>query len=331
MHMIGKLIVKPLLYRQHYKPFQFPHCYQAFVDSEAMHWKAAEVKMEYDQKDWAVHLDEDEKSFLTQIFRFFVQADTEVCGYYNQLSMVLQVPEISLMTGSFQNREAIHMEAYSLLINSLNLPDSEFQAFLEYKEICDKFETLNNFSLMRDIITPYDLLLSIAVFSAFVEGVQLFAAFAMLLNFQRHGKMKGMCQIVAWSVIDEAFHAKSMIALYHELLKTFSNQVNIVELHKQLFDVATTMLNQEDIFIESCFKNFKFADLEAGDLKMYVRYMFQQKLNELGIVNPSYQIINAPVKNPLPWFDTIVFAPSHANFFEMRPIEYALSSMKGDW
>ena len=96
---------------------------------KAMHWKASEVKMEEDQKTglsiWMMM----KRIFLTQIFRFFVQADTEVCGYYNQLSMVLQVPEIAMMTGSFQNREAVHMEAYSLLINSLNLPESEFKAF----------------------------------------------------------------------------------------------------------------------------------------------------------------------------------------------------------
>lgn len=325
------LKIKPLLYRQHYKPFQFQKCYDGFVASEAMHWKASEVKMEEDQKDWAVHLNDDEKNFLTQIFRFFVQADTEVCGYYNQLSMVLQVPEIAMMTGSFQNREAVHMEAYSLLINSLNLPESEFKAFLEYKAICDKFDTMHNFTLIRDTITPYDLLLSIAVFSAFVEGVQLFAAFAMLLNFQRHNKMKGMCQIVAWSVVDEAYHSKSMINLYHDLLNIYSKEVSIKDLHQEIFSIATKMLSQEDIFIDSCFQNFIFADLEASDIKMYVRYMFQQKLTELGIVNPSYQIINAPTNNPLPWFDTIVYAPSHSNFFEIRPIEYALSSMQGDW
>lgn len=323
------LKVKPLLYRQHYKPFQFQSCYDAFVASEAMHWKASEVKMEEDQKDWAVNLTDNERQFLTQIFRFFIQADTEVCGYYNQLSMVLQVPEIAMMTGSFQNREAVHMEAYALLINSLNLPESEFQAFLEYKAICDKFETMHNFSLIKDVLTPYDLLLSIAVFSAFVEGVQLFAAFAMLLNFQRHGKMKGMCQIVAWSVCDEAYHSKSMINLFHQLLKIFP--VSIQDLHRDIFDIATKMLSQEDLFVDSCFQNFTFADLESSDIKMYVRFMFQQKLNELGLINPSYQIVNAPEKNPLAWFDTIVFAPSHANFFEMRPIEYALSTMSGDW
>ena len=327
----GFLHVKPMLSRRYYKPFDFPKCYDAYVLSEQMHWKPQEVKMDSDQKDWAVNLSESEKEFLTQIFRFFVQADTEVCGYYNQLAMIIQVPEIALLTGSFQNREALHMEAYSLLINSLNLPESEFKAFLDYQAIRDKFETLNDFSLVKSVITPFDLLLSIAVFSAFVEGVQLFSAFAMLLNFQRHDKMKGMCQIVAWSILDETLHSNSMIALYHELLQIFQKDVNIAELHQEIFIVAQKMIEQEDLFIDSCFQNFVFADLESMDIKLYVRYLMERKLQQLGLMNPSHQIINAPSSNPLPWLDIIVNAPSHSNFFEMRPIEYGLASMTGDW
>lgn len=202
---VGCLKVKPLISRKYLKPFDFPSCFDAYNLSESMHWQPHEVKMDEDKKDWAVNLSSKEKDFLTQIFRFFTQADVEVCGYYNQLAMVLQVPEVSMMVGSFQNREALHIEAYSLLINTLNLPESEFKAFLEYKAINNKFEQLNNFSLIRDSLTPFDLLESIAIFSGFVEGLQLFASFAMLLNFQRHGKMKGMCQIVAWSLLDECY------------------------------------------------------------------------------------------------------------------------------
>ena len=41
------------------------------------------------------------------------------------------------------------------------------------------------------------------MFGGFTEGLQLFASFAMLMNFPRFNKMKGMGQIVSWSVRDE--------------------------------------------------------------------------------------------------------------------------------
>ena len=55
-----------------------------------------------------------------------------------------------------------------------------------------------------------DIAKTVAVFSAF-EGLQLFASFAILLNFPRHNKLKGMGQIVTWSVRDETLHCNSMI------------------------------------------------------------------------------------------------------------------------
>jgi ribonucleoside-diphosphate reductase beta chain len=322
------LKVKPLISRRHLKPFDFPSCYEDYVTSEQMHWKPQEVKMDEDQKDWAVNLSSHEKEFLTQIFRFFTQADIEVCGYYNQLAMILQVPEIAMMVGSFQNRECSHVEAYSLLINTLNLPESEFQAFLEYRAINDKFEALNDFSLIKDEITPFDLLESIAIFSGFVEGLQLFASFAMLLNFQRHGKMKGMCQIVAWSLIDEAHHVNSMIRLFHQLKIRLYKQFDEALLNDTIFSVVTEMLKMEDVFIDSCFNNFVFADLDSGSVKMYIRYIAQEKLKQLHV---NKIIPLAPKNNPFDWIDTIMFAPTHANFFETKPIEYTLNAMKGDW
>ncbi len=327
MH-IGCLKVKPLLSRKHFKPFDFPFCYNAYVHSESMHWLPQEIKMEEDIKDWQVKLSSDEKEFLTQIFRFFTQADVEVCGYYNQLAMILQLPEINLMVSSFQNREAIHIEAYSLLINSLNLPESEFKAFLEYKAITDKFDELNNFSLIKEHITPFDLLESIAIFSGFVEGLQLFSAFAMLLNFQRQGKMKGMCQIVAWSILDETYHSNSMIKLYNELKKHFTGQFDQKMLEDTIYNTVLKMIAHEDVFIDSCFKNFVFADLDSNSIKIYVRYLAQERLKALEIYK---SIPLAPEKTPLPWFDTIARAPAFTNFFEGKPIEYSKGQMKGDW
>jgi ribonucleoside-diphosphate reductase beta chain len=325
---VGCLKVKPLLSRKYFKPFDFPSCFEAYNLSESMHWKPQEVKMDEDKKDWAVNLSSEEKEFLTQIFRFFTQADVEVCGYYNQLAMILQVPEINMMVGSFQNREALHVEAYSLLINTLNLPESEFKAFLEYKAINEKFEQLNNFSLVRDYLTPFDLLESIAIFSGFVEGLQLFASFAMLLNFQRHGKMKGMCQIVAWSLLDETHHTNSMIALYNELKIKFHGQFDEKILNERIYNTLIKMISHEDVFIDSCFKNFKFADLDSNSVKMYIRFIGQKRLNELNI---QKKIPVAPEKNPFDWVDTLMFSPTHANFFETKPIEYSINAMVGEW
>ena len=42
---------------------------------------------------------------------------------------------------------------------------------------------------------------------------------SILLNFQRFGKMKGMGQIVTWSVRDETLHTESIIKLFRTFVQ----------------------------------------------------------------------------------------------------------------
>jgi ribonucleoside-diphosphate reductase beta chain len=45
------------------------------------------------------------------------------------------------------------------------------------------------------------------------------ASFAMLMNFPRFNKMKGMGQIVSWSIRDESLHCEGIIKLFHTFTK----------------------------------------------------------------------------------------------------------------
>ena len=159
---------------------------------------AEEVPLGEDIKDWEGKLTDPEREFLTQIFRFFTQADIDVNkNYMENYGQIFKPVEIKMMLAAFSNMESVHIDAYSLLIETVGMPDSEYQAFLSYKEMRDKHEYLENFNMS----SPREVLKTLAVFGAFTEGLQLYASFAMLLNFPRFGRMKGMGQIVTWSIL----------------------------------------------------------------------------------------------------------------------------------
>ena len=100
--------------RNHFKPFQYPWAYEAWLKHEQIHWLHTEVPMLEDEKDWKRKLTKDEKQFLTHIFRFFTQGDIDVAGGYvrNYLPYFPQ-PEIRMMLLGFAAREALHIAAYS--------------------------------------------------------------------------------------------------------------------------------------------------------------------------------------------------------------------------
>ena len=310
--------------RNYFKPFNYPWAYEAWLKHEQAHWLHTEVPMAEDVKDWKKKLTNEEKKFLTNIFRFFTQGDIDVAGGYvkNYLPYFPQ-PEIRMMLSGFAAREALHIAAYSHLIETLGMPESTYNEFFEYQEMRDKHDYVLELSSKNGTLASTAT--HIAVFSAFTEGMQLFSSFIMLLNFPRHGLMKGMGQIVTWSIVDETMHAENMIKLFKEFIKE-NTEIWNDELKGKIYSIAEKMVELEEKFIDLSFAGADMRDLKAEDVKQYIRYIADRRLISLGMKG-----IFKVKKNPLPWVEEMINAPVHGNFFENRVTDYAKGAMAGTW
>ena len=115
-----------------YKPFDYPWAYEAWHIQQKIHWLPEEVQLSDDVKDWKHNLTAGEKHLLTQIFRFFTQADIEVNNcYMKHYAKVFQPTEVQMMLAAFSNMETVHIAAYSYLLDTIGMPETEYQAFLK--------------------------------------------------------------------------------------------------------------------------------------------------------------------------------------------------------
>ena len=205
----------------------------------------------------------EERHLLTQIFRFFTQSDVEVNNcYMKHYSRVFQPTEIQMMLAAFSNTETIHIAAYSHLLDTIGMPEAEYSAFLHYREMKDKYDYFQQFG----VETKEDIALTLAVFGAFTEGLQLFASFAILLNFPRFNKMKGMGQIVSWSVRDETLHTQSIIRLFGTFLQE-NPEIWTEELQRRLYQACETIITHEDAFIDLAFELGGVEGLDPAEVK----------------------------------------------------------------
>ncbi|MDH5647763.1 MAG: ribonucleotide-diphosphate reductase subunit beta [Anaplasmataceae bacterium] len=308
-----------------YKPFEYPWAYDAWLAQQQMHWIPQEIPMADDVKDWLTTLKPNEKNLLTQIFRFFTQADVEVHDcYMTKYAGVFKVPEIVMMLTSFANMETVHIAAYSHLLDTVGMPEIEYGAFLKYSQMKDKCDYLHTF----DVDTDENIASTLAVFGAFTEGLALFASFAILLNFPRFNKMKGMGQIVTWSMRDETLHINSIIKLFHTFMKEKNLWSN--KMSSRIRDIAVDMVEHEDAFIDLAFEFGCVEGLSPEEVKQYIRYMADRRLKQLGL-KPCYGSEGKPITNPLGWLDGIINDPENSNFFESRVTEYARGATKDTW
>jgi ribonucleoside-diphosphate reductase beta chain len=305
-----------------YKPFRYPWAYDAWLMQQRIHWLPEEVPLADDVKDWQQKLSPAEKNLLTQIFRFFTQSDVEVNNcYMRHYARVFQPTEVQMMLAAFSNMETVHIAAYSHLLDTIGMPEAEYSAFLRYKEMKDKYDYMQQFGCE----TKTEIAKTLAVFGAFTEGLQLFASFAILLNFPRFNKMKGMGQIVTWSVRDETLHTQSAIRLFKTFIEE-NPEVRSEAFERDLYRTCETIVTHEDAFIDLAFEQGGIEGLSAAQVKAYIRYIADRRLTQLDL-QPIYRAD----KNPLAWLDAMLNGVEHVNFFENRATEYSKAATRGSW
>lgn len=309
--------------RNYYQPFSYPWAFDMYLKQLKVHWIPDEVPMQNDVTDWKHNLNAKEKNLLMQIFRFFTQADIAVadgyCKYY--LPYLSGHPEVGQMLTTFASLEAVHVHSYSLLLSTLGISEGEFKTFMEYKEMKDKHEYMSDMKMD----TVEDMLRTIAIYSGFGEGLQLFSSFAILMNFPRFGKMKGMGQIVAYSQRDETLHVEGMLHLLRTLAKENPRAWND-DTRGSIYEACRRMVDLEDKFVDLAFSHGGVEGLDSKEVKEYIRYIADRRLLQMGL-KTNYKV----KENPLPWLEELLNAQEHANFFETRVTEYQKAAIKGDW
>ena len=253
----------------------------------------------------------------------FTQSDVDVgSGYIDRYMRIFRKPEARMMMGSFANMESIHQHAYSLLLDTVGMPEIEYKAFSEYEEMSDKHNYIIDFKTKKS--DKRSIAKALAVYSAFTEGLQLFSSFAILMNFQRFGKMKGMCQIVAWSIKDESLHVEGMTRMFREFIQE-NIDIWTDDFKKEIYQICREMVKLEDKFLDLVFEMGNIEGLTKEEMYAYNRYIADRRLLQLGL-KPNYK----QKENPLTWLDDVL-GVEHQNFFEGRATAYQKGGLRGDY
>ena len=311
-----------------YKPFEYPEAYDYWLKQQQAHWIHTEVPMMSDVNDWKQNLTKTEKNIIGSILKGFAQTETVVNDYWTGLvTKWFRKPEIIAMATTFGAMETIHAEAYSLLNEELGLDD--FSEFMEDEATMAKIETLMN---VRDSfdgeIDWHERAKSLAIFSAFTEGVNLFSSFAVLLSFKMRNKLKGVGQIVEWSIRDESMHSDAGCWLFRTLLLEHP-ELNTPELEASINEAALLSLKLEVDFIE---KVYELGDLEGcnkEDLIHFIKNRVNTKLGDLGYA-PIIDNVDVAAVGRMKWFDHLSAGKQHTDFFANRVTNYSKGTMEWD-
>lgn len=302
--------------RPTYAPFEYPKAYTFWELQQQSHWLHHEISLASDINDWKINLSEAEKNVIGHILKGFTQSEVFIQEYWGQMvGKWFKKPEIQMMAATFSAFESIHAVSYAYLNQSLGLED--FEAFLHEPTAKAKIDRL----ITTKGKSKEEIAKSLAIFSAFNEGVNLFSSFAVLLNFSRFNKLKGVGQIIAFSIKDESLHSEAGCWLFRVLVEEFP-EIFTDALKKDIYDAARLTVELEDAFIDRAFELGSIEGIEPHDLKAFIRFRANTKLNDLGL-KKVWKNLDKQALERMAWFDVMSAGVSHADFFAQRVSDYA--------
>jgi len=317
-----------------YKPFEYPVYYtEGWLKQAQAFWLHTEISMQGDVKDWKENLTKSEKNLVGNILLGFAQTECAVSDYWTgMVTKWFPKYEIQQMAMMFGSQETIHAVAYSYLNETLGLED--FEAFLHEPATADKFDLLMNTSadythndLESNESARQDVAKSLAIFSAFAEGVSLYSSFAVLYSFQMRNLLKGIGQQMKWSVRDESLHSRMGCQLFNHMCEEYP------ELREQskdsIIEAAKLIVELEEKFIDKMFEMGDLENLKSNDLKEFIKQRTNDKLRELGY--EEVFIVNQEQASNLDWFYHLTGGHTHTDFFAIRPTDYSKAGEEDDW
>ena len=306
-----------------YKPFEYPEYYnEGWLPQAQAFWLHTEIPMSGDIKDWNEKLKPAEKNLVGNILLGFAQTECAVSDYWTQ-RVVSWFPkhEIQQMAMMFGSQETIHAVAYSYLNETLGLED--FEAFLHEPATAERFDNLVSY----EGNDPIKIGKSLAVFSAFAEGVSLYSAFAVLYSFQLRNLLKGVGQQMKWSVRDESLHSKMGCRLFKHMCDEIKDLKE--KCKDDVLEAAKTMVELEEKYIEKMFEMGDLENLTQYDLKQFIRKRTNEKLKELGY-KEIFKYDDKAAEN-LDWFYHLTGGHTHTDFFAIRPTDYSKANEGEDF
>ncbi len=94
--------------------------------------------------------------------------------------------------------------------------------------------------------------------------------------------MKGMGQIITYSIRDESLHVEAMTKLFREFIQE-NIDIWTDPFKKEIYKACRQMVDLEDRFLDLVFEQGDIPGLTKKEMQQYIRYIADRRLLQLGL------------------------------------------------
>lgn len=297
----------------------YPQMYDLYQALLANFWKAQEINMQDDIKQWD-RLSSVEKDVFLRINTQLASLDSLQTPTMSQAMDYVTDSSFKAIFAVISQQEAVHTESYSYILSSLVSVSEQNARFNQAKSdpVVQKRNELilDAYEEFRQNPTPQNLF-KLSVNSINLEGIYFYAGFAFFYHLARQQKMLKTSTMISYIQRDEMQHAY-FIAQFIRIMLTENPELHTDENIQYIY---TTI--DKAVQLEKEWAHYILADIEGLDLvefEGYVEYLANKRLRQLGLDN-----LYEERSNPMPWiqvFGDDMMNDTKSDFFEQKSRTY---------
>ena len=166
-----------------------------------------------------------------------------------------------------------------------------------------------------------EFVLSLVLFSLFVEHISLFGQFLIMMSFNKHKNLfKGISNAVEATSKEEEIHGKFGIALY-EILRDEHSDLFTAEFFTDLRTLANQAFEAERGILDWIFEEGDLSFISKESVENYIKSRYNNSLQILGLEPPHN--INEEMLKETEWFDIEILSTKETDFFNKRSTDYS--------
>lgn len=306
--------------RVNLKPYEYPELLEFKDAISHSYWLWSEYNYTSDIQDYKTGLSELEKNVITKSMLSISQIEVTVKRFWSNLYNYFPKPEIDMVGVSFGESEVRHLEAYAKLLELLGMNDL-FDNLPKFKPLMDRVNYIEDFMRTKDK-DPQGFVLSMVLFSLFIEHISLFGQFYTIQSFnKRKNKFKGISNVISATFLEEDIHGKFGIELYR-ILRVEHPEIFTDEFYSDIVVLAKKGYKAEMKILDWIFEDGDLGFLTKDEVKAFVTDRYNKSLEILGI-DLSFPIKNPELLKETTWFTVEQLAGKENDFFNKRSTDYS--------
>lgn len=306
--------------RVKFKPFEYSEITQFKDAINHSYWLVSEWNFISDVQDFKTKLTDTEREAIKRTMAAISQIEVSVKKFWTKIGDHFPKPEIDQVGITFGESEVRHSDAYSHLLEVLGMNDY-FEKIIDHPVMQGRVDYLSKYLSNSNSTNHKDYLLSLALFSLFIENVSLFSQFAIIKSFHKHKNMlKDIDNVVSATMLEENVHALFGIWLINQVKKENPGLFDDA-FYTKIKMACDKAYEAESKIIDWIFENGELDFISKDLIKSYIKKRFNESLESIGY-GKLYQINQDDIKDLL-WMDEEIHAKSNSDFFFRRPVSYS--------